>query len=108
METKKWPLRARQGNVFNFAFRLRDKVLGPWDLTGWTAVFHVRAKGAAQDVLTATTANGGVVLSDGGRVEVTISAEAMSAVPAGKYEWEIDLNDETPLAGSFTVKAQVG
>lgn len=108
METKKWPLKGRQGNSFYFAFRLRDSESGPWDLTGWTGVFHLRQKGATTDVLTLSTATGGVTVSDLGRVEVSMTASQTAAVPAGKYDWEIDLNDETPLDGVFTMKAQVG
>ena len=85
----------------------------PVDLTGWTARMQVRKTAKAADPYLSLTSGltGGLTLAADGSIGIRIEAAAMSAVPAGAwvYDLELDSGSEVTrlLEGAFEVSAEV-
>ena len=83
------------------------------NLTGYTAAMQVRATAASATVLlSATTANGRLTLGGAaGTIDVLIDAVTMSAIPPGRYVYDLELYSGATVVrlieGYFNVKAEV-
>jgi len=85
----------------------------PVNLTGWSADMQVRAATDTALIVELSTANGHIVI-DGpaGKVKLTLSATETNALPAGTYQYELNLTDLDNnvykiLVGAFVVQASV-
>lgn len=69
----------------------------PVDLTGYTARMHLRETKADPDViLELTTENGRIALGDAtGVVDLLITADDTSSVPAASYRYDLELESPT-------------
>lgn len=104
-----YPIAARQGMTFKrqFTWTLNEV---PVNLTGGTARMQVRRDASSPTIVLNASAYitlGGVR----GTVDLNIPASILSAVEAGKYAYdlEVEISAEvtTLLEGSFTVAAEV-
>jgi len=101
-----------QGATFTFQFTIKsgDTV---WNLTNYTATMTVRPfVGASTTTVTATNANGKIVLGGtAGTVAVTLSSTQTAALEAGRYVYDFVLNSGTVvtrlLEGKFVVTPAV-
>jgi hypothetical protein len=85
-----------QGQTLSQAFRYKsDDVIV--NLTGYTGRAMFRATpDSATVALSLTTANGGVVISAaGGLVTLSASAASMSAITAGRYVYDVEIESFT-------------
>ncbi len=115
MAAFKVPLKIDQGASFS---KLATWKVGtpavPVDLTGCTALAHVRASLEAADILiTMSTANGKIVLGGvAGTVEILLSAAETAAITwrSAVYDLEITFPDTTVrrlMYGSVTISPEV-
>lgn len=86
----------------------------PVDLTGYTADMQVRYATDTSIIVELSTANGRITIDAAyGRVNLHISATDTAALPAGVYQYDLNLtntNDSTVykiLQGAFVVSASV-
>jgi hypothetical protein len=82
------------GATFRQRFEWRDAGL-PVDLSGWTALAHVRLTADAPDILVnLSTENGGIVLGGAlGTIDLFIHDEETSAFTFTNAVWDISLKD---------------
>lgn len=96
-----------RGATFRQQFTLLKDDL-PTSLTNYTGELIIRESAQGTPLLTLTTANGGIVLTSEGRMDITISASATEAIVwnNGIYDFTITSPDNETTAllfGSFTV-----
>jgi hypothetical protein len=104
----KYNIVAEQGATFNLNFRVETNGTA-WDLTDYTFAMQVRSSSSATTtLLNLTTAT----MTSVGHVSATASATAMSAIPAGRWVYDIELTSvggevTRILEGRFIVTAEV-
>lgn len=103
---------AEQGSTYKLNFTISiDGV--PWNFSTYSARMQVRADyNTSTKLIDATTANGKIDLNSAGHVSVTIPATEMSAVPAGRWVYDLEVKSAGGevtriLEGKFMVTAEV-
>jgi hypothetical protein len=83
------------------------------NLTGYSARMQVRKfAGSSSSRLTLTNSSGITLGGAAGTIRISVSAAALSQVPAGSYVYDIELVDTTSvvlkvISGQFEVNAEV-
>ncbi len=104
----KYNIVAEQGATFNLNFRVETDGT-PWDLSDYTFAMQVRRSTSSSttllDIQSAT-------MTSLGQVSVSINADFMSEVPAGRWVYDIELTSSGSqvtriLEGRFIVTAEV-
>jgi uncharacterized protein YjlB len=105
---------ADQGATLSRVITWRDSARNPYNITGYTARMHVRSTvESATTILELTTANSRITLGGAtGQVTLTVTATDMTAVPAGKYVYDLELVSSTGVVsrlvqGNFAVRGEV-
>ena len=105
---------ADQGATLSRTITWKDSARAPINVTGYSARMQVRANVASTTtVLELTTANGRIALGGAaGTVTLTVSAADMTAVPAGRYVYDLELVSGAGVVnrlimGNFVVRAEV-
>jgi uncharacterized membrane protein YkoI len=104
----KYNIVADQGATFNLNFRVETNGTA-WDLSDYTFAMQVRRSSSSSTTLLNITS---ATMTALGQVSVTVSAETMNDVPAGRWVYDIELTssgDEVTriLEGRFIVSPQV-
>lgn len=108
-------LHVRQGATFRVTFANQDGGGLAVPLTGLRARFQVGQRGARTLVdLDSATAAGLVVREVAGEIDVELGATVTKALPAGRFEYDLDLYDpanpdevEPFVSGAFAVLPEV-
>lgn len=107
-------IRAIQGKTFALTSTFENDDGTPVNLTGYTGRMQVRPSSTSEDVIVElTTANSRFLITDAanGRINFTVSAADMAALPAGNYVYDTELVNGTVvmpyLSGRFIVVAEV-
>lgn len=81
-----------QGATFRRTLEYQNPDTTPFDLSGYTARMHVRARAGAPDppLVELTTENGGLTI-DGpnGTIDVVVSAAQTTALPVGRVVYDL-------------------
>ena len=102
-----------QGSDFDTVITYTDDSDVLVNLTGCTARMQVRQFSSSPNARLTLTSSSGITLGGAaGTIRVQISSEALSAVPAGQYAYDIELVDTSSkvlkiLSGPFVVNAEV-
>lgn len=103
-----------QGATFSRTITWKDSRKQVIVLTNYTARMQVRSEVTASTVLISLTTENGRISIDAplGQVHLTITATDTSALPAGKYVYDLELVSPTGVVnriveGNFLVKAEV-
>ena len=108
----KYNLTCEQGTTFTFQFIIKTSDVA-WNLTGYTATMTVRPfVGSDTTTLSATTANGKIVLgTTNGTATVTLNATTTAALAASRYVYDFVLTSTSTtrrlLEGKFVVTPAV-
>ena len=102
-----------QGSDFSTVITYANDAGNPVDLSGCSGRMQVR-KFAGSPVANITLTNGSGVILGGvlGTITITVSALALSQVPAETYVYDLEIVDTTQkvlkiLSGNFTINAEV-
>lgn len=106
---------ADQGATFSYTVVFKDAKRKAHDVTGYTARMQIRSAVNADSATSElTTENGGIIVyGTEGRFDLYISATDMSAIPAGNYVYDLEIEApstgfvEKLLLGNFTVRPEV-
>jgi hypothetical protein len=104
----KYNIVAEQGATFRLNFRVETDGV-PWDLSDYTFAMQVRRSVSATTTLLDITE---ATMTSVGQVSVTVNADFMVEVPAGRWVYDIELtssaNEVTRiLEGRFIVTPEV-
>jgi len=111
MET--YNISAEQGSTYSLTITYTDDAGSPVNLTGYTARMHVRRFAGSQNPYIVLTNTGGLsITANSGTIGMTIAPSALSAVPAGKYVYDLEVESgagvvEKLIAGDFELSAEV-
>lgn len=101
------------GTTFKREFRWLPDGSAALDFTGWTASMIVGLPQSRTAVLTMTTANGGVTLSSGGQIILTMTPAETASLRPGEMIYSLDLTDNGAnitrfLRGRLSIVNDVG
>jgi hypothetical protein len=104
----KYNIVAEQGATFNLNFRVETDGV-PWDLTGYTFAMQVRRSTSSNATLLDIN---DASMTSLGSVAVSIPADVMTDVPAGRWVYDIELTSSGEevtriLEGRFIVTPEV-
>lgn len=104
----KYNIVAEQGATFNLNFRVETDGT-PWDLSDYTFAMQVRRSTSASTTLLDID---DATMTSVGHVAVSIPADLMNDVPAGRWVYDIELTSSGEevtriLEGRFIVSPQV-
>jgi len=105
----KYNIVAKQGATYNLNFTIETDGV-PLNLTTYTFAMQVRRSTSSNSTLINLTS---AAMNSSGEVSVTISADIMNNVPAGRWVYDIELTAGAGgevtriLEGRFIVTAQV-
>lgn len=105
----KYNIVAKQGATYNLNFTVETDGT-PWNLTGYTFAMQVRRSTSSNTTLLNITS---ATMNSSGEVSVTVSADTMNGVPAGRWVYDIELTAGSGgtvtriLEGRFIVSPQV-
>lgn len=112
MAAGKYNITAEQGSTFYFNGTISTDGT-PWDLTGYSGRMQVRTSvGASTALLSLTTAAGDITLNSSGEFSVSVDADTMADILAGRHVYDFEVESaggevSRILEGKFTVKAEV-
>jgi len=100
-----------QGDTFTFSFNVATDGVA-WNLSTYTCRMQVRRSTSSTTALLDLESPTDITLNSSGDVSITASATVMSAVPVGKWVYDIELESgggevTTILAGRFILQAEV-
>jgi hypothetical protein len=100
-------LSVKRGDTWVWPFTYKDEEGTPINLTGCQIRLHIKAKGASEPVVTASTAEGEITLTPlDGIATVRIEPEVTALVSPQKYDADIEVtwSDNTvQSSATFTV-----
>ena len=101
------------GVTFRREFRWLPAGQAALDFTLWSASLLIGVPNSSTPLITLSTANGGVTLSTGGQIAITMSPAATAALPAGLLSYSLDLTQPDGsslrfLRGRVSVVTDVG
>ena len=102
---------ADQGSTFVLQFDIKTDGTA-WNLTGYSARMQVRSAPSSSVKILNLVSPTDITLTSLGVVTVTVSADVMAGVAAGKWVYDLELVSpsgvvEKPLKGNFIVQAEV-
>lgn len=103
---------AEQGATFTFNGTVSTAGVA-WDLTGYNGRMQVRVSTTASTTLLSLSSNNGdITLNSSGEFTITVDAETMAGVQAGRHVYDFEIESAGGevyriLEGKFTVKAEV-
>lgn len=111
MDAGKYNIVARQGATFNLSFTISTDGVA-WDLSTYTARMQVRPFAASSTKYLDLVSPTNITLSALGVCTITVSASAMSAVPAASHVYDIEFESAGGevypiLSGKFVVRQEV-
>jgi hypothetical protein len=90
MPAAKLNLTVEQGATFSKRLVWKDKNRRPINITGWTARMQIRKIVADPNlILELSTANGRIVFTAAGTIELRLTAQETSTLQAGVYDLEM-------------------
>jgi hypothetical protein len=113
MALSSYDISADQGSDLDTLITYTDDSGLPVNLTGCSARMQVRQFAGSSASRLSLTSSSGITLGGVlGTIRISISAAALSLVPAGSYVYDIELVDTTQvvlkiLSGKFVVNAEV-
>lgn len=115
MEGPRLDMTCVQGTTFRYVITYLDEAEAPVNLTGYTAVMHVRSTvKSTTTLLQLSSSFGGITITPlEGKLELRVSPTRSAALPAVKGVYDIKLispggQDAIQLlGGNFIIKAQV-
>jgi hypothetical protein len=104
----KYNIVAEQGATFNLNFRVETDGT-PWNLTSYTFAMQVRRSTSSSTTLLDISS---ATMTSLGHISVTVDADTMAAIPAGRWVYDIELTSSgyqvtRILEGRFIVTAEV-
>lgn len=106
----KYNIVADQGATFSLNFDVATDGVA-WNLSTYSARMQVRKSANDSSTLLDLVSPTNIVMTSGGNVTVTVSADAMNALPAGRWVYDFELDSGSVvtrlLEGRFIVSAQV-
>ena len=110
MECQRYDFTIQQGATFHQ--QLEYEVDGvPIDITQWTARMQARKSYDLPVVVSLTTENSRITITDTNKIDLELTATQTAALPAGRYLYDLELVNtpdvERVLYGVFTVSAEV-
>lgn len=113
MALNTYNISAEQGTTYAATVTYNDSQGDPVSLVGASAAMNVRKfAGSPNSYLTLSVGNGLTLGGALGTVTISISAAALSAVPAGEYVYDLEVvlaggSSVKLIGGTFTVAAEV-
>lgn len=113
MALSTYDMTAEQGSDFATTITYTNDSGTPINLTGYTSRMQVRKfASSATPILTFTNSSGMTITAGSGVIDLAITAAAMAMVPAGSYQYDLEIIDSSGeviklLAGKFDVEAEV-
>jgi hypothetical protein len=112
MALSTYDIEAEQGSDYATVITYTDDAGSAINLTGYTSRMQVRKfAGSPNHLITLTSSSGMVITGGAGTIALTISAAALSQVPAGEYAYDLEIENGSSvtklLAGKFEVLAEV-
>jgi len=113
MALNTYNIAAEQGSTYAATVTYNDSLGAPVSLVGASASLKVRRfTGSPEAQLTLGVSNGLTLGGALGTVAISISAAALSAVPAGQYTYDLEVvlasgSSVKLIGGTFTVAAEV-
>ena len=113
MALNTYNIAAEQGSTYAATVTYNDSAGAPVSLVGASASMNVRKfAGSPKSHLTLSVGNGLTLGGALGTVTISISAAALSAVPAGEYTYDLEVvlasgSTVKLIGGTFTVAAEV-
>lgn len=111
MET--YDISAEQGSTYTATIVYTNDAGNAVNLTGYTARMHVRRfAGSEYPHIVLTSTSGLSITANTGTIGMTIAPSALSAIPAGKYAYDLEIQSaeglvEKLLKGDFELSAEV-
>jgi hypothetical protein len=102
---------AKKGTTFRLPMTVRTDGT-PWNLTGYSARMQVRRSANDSVKLLDLVSPTNITLNSSGQIVVNATATAMTAVPAGRYVYDLEVESAggevtSLLEGRFVVKPEV-
>lgn len=113
MALSTYNITAEQGSDYVASIAYTDDEGDIVNMSGYTSRMQVRRfAGSIESVLSLTNTSGMTISATAGTVALSISSSALTAVPAGKYAYDLEVIDNGGkvtklLQGTFTVEAEV-
>lgn len=114
MAAGQYDITCEQGATFLRTMKWLDENEAPIDLTGYSALMHVRTTHkATTTIVTLSTAQGTIVLEPStGTIQLSLSATQTAALPTGKAVYDLELTSSGGvvtrlLEGKFVVTPEV-
>lgn len=113
MAASEYNITAEQGSDLSFVLTYRSAAGSLINLTGYTARMKVRKRASSPAAYLSLTETSGLALGGAaGTVTISVNSTALSAVPAGKYIYDLRLDspsgvEQRLIQGQFTVLAEV-
>lgn len=111
MPAGKLNLSIEQGATYKKRLTWRDARKRPIDMTGYTALMHVKDKAGGTTLLILSTANGRIALSSAGVIQILLSAAetAELAFSSGVYDMKLMIGAEEVrlIEGRVTVSQAI-
>lgn len=113
MALSTYDISAEQGSNYLTTITYTDDDGDPVNLTGYTTRMQVRKfAGSSSPFITLTSGNGLTITAGTGVIDMAITADALSAVPAGSYKYDLEIISGAGvvtklLGGSFEISAEV-
>lgn len=113
MALSTYDISADQGSDLDTLITYTDNAAAPINLTGCSARMQVRKfSGSSNSRLTLTNSSGITLGGAAGTIRISVTAAALSTVPAGSYVYDIELVDTAQvvlkiISGQFEVNAEV-
>ena len=110
MNCQRYDFEIQQGATFHQ--QLEYEIDGePFDITQWTARMQARKSYELPVVVSLTTENSRITITDTNKVDIELTAAQTAELVAGRYLYDLELVNgpdvERVLYGVFTVSAEV-
>jgi len=102
---------ARKGSTFRLPMTVRTDGT-PWNFTSYTARMQVRRSANDTNILLNLTSPTGITLNSTGRIVLNATATAMTAISAGRYVYDLEVESAggevtSIISGRFVVQPEV-
>lgn len=112
MSAGNYKMLCEQGATFSLVITWKDAAGANVNMTGFTAKMQVRkSKTSDDDVMTLSTANGGIELGANGQIVLLADATETAALKEGQYVYDLEINTGSSvirlIEGAFVVNGEV-
>jgi hypothetical protein len=106
----KYNIVTKKSDTFTLNFTIATDGVA-WDLTTYTAKFHVKQSSASASPILALSTDAGITMNSSGEVSITATSSEMD-LPTGRWVYDFELTSAgnvktTLLEGRFIVEPEV-